>query len=516
MNVVFRVDASNQIGSGHVMRCLTLAQALCERDATCTFICRELDGNLIWLIKERGFSVYTLPSYENGYTANDDDVSHAGWLGCDWQTDASETQLYLGTLKPDWLIVDHYAIDGRWEEALKSVYNKLLVIDDLADRNHICDVLLDQNLVEGMEDRYTSLVSSHVVLLLGPDYALLQYKYSLFHDKIQPKSKSISRILVYFGGRNATNITAQTISAFLQLDRSDIGLDIVLSDHPEDADTVFAEIASHENIKIHQRQHSLAELLLESDLAIGAGGVTNWERICLGVPTIVITIADNQIPMAQKLHLENLIQWLGTEADVGEDLIRDSIAEFIKCGINELWVRKCLATVDGKGVSRVIDHLAREEPQFFCRSAKTCDEQLLLEWANDPITRSSSFSATEIGIEEHHAWFSECLRNTYYSRIFIVETPKTNPIGTVRFNKHESEWEVHFALAPEYRGKGYGKEMVKSGINSLRRELGGVTIVGQVKQDNIQSIHIFTSLGFIQLLQKDAPQEKTIVFRGEA
>lgn len=220
MHVVFRTDASLTIGTGHVTRCLTLAKALRESGAQTLFICREHEGHLCNHIEEQGFAVHRLPSPRKGFVP--DDVSaHAAWLGATWQEDADSTVAAITSLqmKPEWLIVDHYGIDQRWEERLRPLVNRIMVIDDLADRHHDCDILLDQNLVPDLEIRYDSLIPEGCTRLLGPDYALLQPIYAELHDRIPPREGPIRRTLISFGGADSDNLTGRALEAVISLKR---------------------------------------------------------------------------------------------------------------------------------------------------------------------------------------------------------------------------------------------------------------------------------------------------------
>lgn len=199
MNVVFRVDASLLIGSGHVMRCLSLADALRDRGGECHFICRDHPGHLNDLIARRGYSVHSLAAAEGGVAVSG--LVHGAWLGVGQEQDASEAALILNELKPDWLVIDHYALDIRWEQQLVRYCKKLMVIDDLADRVHACDLLLDQNLGRARED-YVALLPASGKALIGPEYALLRPEFAALRDyslqrRRQPR---LENILISMGG----------------------------------------------------------------------------------------------------------------------------------------------------------------------------------------------------------------------------------------------------------------------------------------------------------------------------
>ncbi|MBL0225443.1 MAG: UDP-2,4-diacetamido-2,4,6-trideoxy-beta-L-altropyranose hydrolase [Geobacteraceae bacterium] len=177
MMVCIRTDASDVIGSGHVMRCLTLADELRQRGADVIFICRILLGNLIGLIEDKGYSVVRLQQPETEYIAAAEDVAHAAWLGVSWEQDAVDTIDAFGEKHPKLLIIDNYALDSRWETKLRPYVEKIMVIDDLADRSHDCDLLLDQNLYQSIETRYDKLISESCKRLLGPKYALFRPEF---------------------------------------------------------------------------------------------------------------------------------------------------------------------------------------------------------------------------------------------------------------------------------------------------------------------------------------------------
>ena len=357
MLVVFRVDASGVIGTGHVMRCLTLADSLRSRGGQCVFVTREHDGHLGGLIRGRGFEAIVLP-LEPAIAPTTGGYGH--WLGGGWEADADATLAAFAGRRPDWVIVDHYAIDERWERRVKPHCHRLAVIDDLADRDHDCDLLLDQNAVAGAEERYAGRVPGSCHLMLGPRYALLQPKYAELHANARTRGTEIRRVLVYFGGVDAKDITGLAVDALLALDRPDIAVDVVVEPTHPRARSLAERVAGHANFTVHGRLPTLAPLMLAADLAIGAGGATTWERCCLGLPTLVITIADNQTAAAAELHRQGLIRWLGRHSDANSEALREELKRLLGEGIADTWSKKCSELVDGRGASRVVDELWRK------------------------------------------------------------------------------------------------------------------------------------------------------------
>jgi UDP-2,4-diacetamido-2,4,6-trideoxy-beta-L-altropyranose hydrolase len=500
--VVFRTDASLIIGSGHVFRCLSLASALREKGASASFICRDHDKNLCALIAAKGFSVTCLaeaPATAWQVPVDDSLPVYASWLGTSWETDAIQTRSAIEALgeMPDWLIVDHYALDGRWEAALRPTARRIMVIDDLADRRHDCDLLLDQNLLADMMTRYAGKVPEHCGLMLGPEYALLQSDYAHLHSRILPREGPIKRVLVFFGSADTANVTGRSVAAFLRLDQPEVELDVIVPEDSPNADTVHKQVEKAANIHLHSRLPSLAQLMARADLAVGACGVTTWERCCLGLPSLVITLAENQRPIAAELHRRGLIRWLGHEDEVDDFIIERDLGNLLKNGLTPDWSQSCHEAVDGRGTARVCAVLTPSPDLLLqARLAGAGDEQLLLEWANDPTVRRNSFSPYPVSPETHQIWFRTRLRDLDGCHLYIVETDDHVPVGQVRFERATVGWEVHYSVAQAFRGKGVGRSVLESAIRSLCPDGRGVPISGRVKVGNVASRRVFEALGF--------------------
>lgn len=312
MKAAFRVDASMQIGSGHVMRCLTLAEALRANGAQCHFISRAHSGNLLELIRERGFAVTALPVERPLPTSNTQVASerfkepvHTPWLGGDWQTDAEQTRAIVETMHPDWLVVDHYALDQRWEAALRPHYQKLLVIDDLADRPHHCELLLDQNLGRLPND-YFNLVPTHCKVLTGTQYALLRPEFvALRAYSLQRRQQPLlKQVLITMGGVDQPNATGQVLQALKGCALpQDCRISVIMGLQAPWLQQVGAQAqAMPWPTEVLVNIRDMARRMADSDLAIGAAGSTSWERCCLGLPTLIVVLADNQRAIAEALQ----------------------------------------------------------------------------------------------------------------------------------------------------------------------------------------------------------------------
>ncbi|MDC1075685.1 UDP-2,4-diacetamido-2,4,6-trideoxy-beta-L-altropyranose hydrolase [Litorivicinus sp.] len=511
MKIIFRADASRQIGHGHVLRCLTLAKALRNHGAECRFICREHTGNLIDQIRQEGFKCTQLPMHiDQSSNANDSASIHSAWIGSSWRHDAHESIHTLGAELVDWLIVDHYGLDKRWESIVSPHVKKIMVIDDLADRHHDCDLLLDQNLVANFETRYQNLVPEHCGVLLAPKYALLQPEYAELRPHVPMRSNPIRRILVFFSGADQHNLTGQTVSSFLKLKRNDIKLDVVVGSTSPYAAEIQELIEPYANITLHDALPSLAPLILKADLAIGGGGATSWERCCLGLPSLVITLAENQKPIAAELHRRGLVNWLGHYDAVTDGMLRNAIQAAIDHNELEIWSKAQLSVTDGNGVKNVVSVLAlNSEANLKARHARPDDSSLLLRWVNDPLVRANSFNSEAIVAETHQDWLCSRLRDPEHFKIYIVETDNGLPIGQVRFELIDDFWTISYSLDRFARGLKLGKRLIETALLEFRIKKKQVTVVALVKKSNTPSNFIFDSLGF----EKDTKKEQVVYRR---
>jgi UDP-2,4-diacetamido-2,4,6-trideoxy-beta-L-altropyranose hydrolase len=347
MKITFRVDASTQMGIGHVMRCLALAEVLQENGANVGFICRKHDGNLIDKIRTYGFNVSELELLQDVQT--DNKLAHSYWLGVTQQHDAKECINILQLEKVDWLIVDHYALDEDWHNELNKYCNKLMVIDDIADRKFQCDVLLNQNL--GIcKDDYKDKVPNNCELLLGCDYALFRPEFLKYRSKSLFKRKStreVKNILVSMGGSDNENITYKILQ---KLD-GNFNIVVVLgaiSVHKE----MIEKYAVGKTIKVVFDVVNMAQLMFDADLSIGAGGATSWERCCLGLPTLMYITADNQKNVAKNLNKSGAVK-----------IVRNLKSDLTEISSNfNLWINmsnQATKVCDGMGGLRFLEILER-------------------------------------------------------------------------------------------------------------------------------------------------------------
>lgn len=357
MKIAFRADASVLIGTGHVMRCLTLADELTRLGHQCQFICREHEGHLEDLIVSKGYKIYLLscvPSIEQQPAVNTDNA-HADWLGATWQEDAEQTLKVLSLTRNEWLVVDHYALDVRWERQVAKAVDHIMVIDDLADRAHEANLLLDQNVLStAMKECYKKQVNSDCELLLGPRYALLGQEYGFLAAALPERDGRVSRVLIFVGGSDPHHLTERYLKALNADDLQHLQVDVVIGkNHPAPYE-VFDLVSGRENTRLYSGLPSLAALMIRADLMLGAGGATNWERMCLGLNSIVTSVARNQRKVNEDLCRRQLLHFLGDAEEVTTENIRATLNLMVGCPLEvseqSKRMREC---VDGNGCKRV-------------------------------------------------------------------------------------------------------------------------------------------------------------------
>lgn len=352
MKFVIRVDASRWIGSGHVMRCLVLADALKDSGHKVTFVSRPQQADLTELIEQRGHEVTLLPTLRNELIPKSD-ADYQTWLQVNWQQDCEEFLTKVSTA--DWVVVDHYGIPQEWESKVASRLNcKIFAIDDIA-RGHQCDVLLDQTALRS-ETTYHGLVPNHCRRLVGAKYALLGKTFADRRSQLQDQSRDQSRILVTMGGIDEPNATLKVIKA-LEKEKNSLTVTVLLSPRAPHYEVVRAYCRDQIGWITHMDFCSdVAELMTHHGLAIGAPGATSWERACLGLPSIVIPLAENQQTICN-----NLVRSGAALCVFLEDIANKLWPALLQLRQNYTYHQaQNLSLCDGLGSQRVLEHLINE------------------------------------------------------------------------------------------------------------------------------------------------------------
>ncbi|MNJ17316.1 UDP-2,4-diacetamido-2,4,6-trideoxy-beta-L-altropyranose hydrolase [compost metagenome] len=353
MRILFRVDASLSMGSGHVMRCLTLARALLAQGHRCVFVSREHPGNLNAVIQGHGFELHSLPMG----CSQDTGLQHSHWLGSSQDEDIRISRSVIDSFRPTWLVVDHYALDQRWEEAVTPTDCRLLVIDDLADRLHACDVLLDQNLGRCVAD-YQPLVPAHCKILAGPLNAVLRPEFAELRkiSLARRREARLRKVLVTLGGVDQYNHTGAILDALRLCELPDaIHFTVVMGgEAPHLAAVQRVASTCPWPVEVLCGIGDMAQRMVDADLAIGAAGGTSWERCCLGLPTLLVIIAENQRSAGHALESVGAVQLI----DLALPLTKQLQSAFMRLGNGEglqLLGSAAAQIVDGRGVERILE-----------------------------------------------------------------------------------------------------------------------------------------------------------------
>lgn len=308
MKIAFRTDASDQIGTGHFMRCITLADKLKKHSVKIRFISRDLPQHLIEMLNSKDFEYTPLKKIITKELI--DELPHARWLGTSQIIDAQETIQSLTNNIWDWMVVDHYALDERWENIIIKSVKQLMVIDDLANRNHNCDILLDQNLNRSEAD-YKQLVPKKCDLFVGVRYALVREEFwSLRNKKKTPNTTLKKNILVFFSGADINNYTGRTLEILSTREFSGINVDVIIGANNKFSEEIKLK-CSNFKFHCHIQTKNMAEFMHKADLFIGGGGGSINERIVMKLPSVAIAVSSNQIEPLEKLSDTGSCIYLG-------------------------------------------------------------------------------------------------------------------------------------------------------------------------------------------------------------
>ena len=519
MKIVVRADASLTMGSGHIMRCLTLADGLKQQGHDISFICRQHDGHLADLIGQKGFAVQLLAKSKTADFIKQH--VHSEWLDASESDDFAECKPILQALKPDWLIIDHYAIGKNWEQQAKRLLPnlKILAIDDLADRTHDCEILLDQNFGRKNED-YQPLVPSDCQRLLGTRYTLLRDEFASWRAMSLNRRKSVqppNNILVNLGGVDNDNVTLkilQSLNTFVQQSTQAFNVTVVMGKTAPHIVRI-QDFAKQANFPCHVivNANNMAELMANADLAIGAAGSTTWERCCLGLPMVLIVLADNQQVIAKALADKNVVKVVTDMAALDEQLPRllSEIADNYK-----KFSRQSAKLVDGQGAKRVAHRIEFAQKFQHCqvRQATQADSQMIWQWRNHIDVRRWMFGQDEIALADHEKWYGKQLdRANVHLLIFEVAG---EPMGLVNVtqmtvdkyqtlqlanthapNPNEKTASWGFYLSPNSpKGQGLGFALGVLAIAQIFNTTDIGKITAQVLAYNTASLALHRKLGF--------------------
>ncbi len=474
------------------MRCFTLANQLLMQGNELTFVSRHYLPSMINILQHSEIPFKVLPPVSPS-KASDDNL-YADWLGTSQLQDAKDTINALSNTKVDWLIVDHYALDYSWEVKLRPYTDKIMVIDDIANRKHDCDLLLDQNYYHNEYNPYLNLVSPACRILLGPKYALLRPEFANLRAQNKLKEDQIYRVLIFFGGVDEWDYTSKAIEAVSAVKNQTLAVDVVIGDQHPNKDNII-RTCQQLSYQCYVQTNKMAELIAQADIGIGAGGSSTWERCALGLPTITLCVANNQRALCQNAALAGAIYYPDW---TDHDLINEIRIHF-EAMLKNQFLRKAIRQnamqlVDTKGTDRIVSLLDTSDLKI--RLASIEDMQSIFEWRNHPDIRAISRNKQTIEWNKHKVWFEQLLIKDDIKLLIISENQKD--VGVVRFDLNAPSAEISIYLIPGTLQNGLGTKLLdiaEKWLQSYHPEINEIS--AEVLASNPKSKHFFIKNGYV-------------------
>lgn len=485
MNICFRVDASAQIGSGHFMRCLTLANTLKPISTKISFISRHLPDYLKQTLYEQGYESVLLNSSLDSQSSFSSESLYSSWLGVSQEKEAQDIKKRFSNNSWDWLIVDHYALDYRWESILRKLTHKIFVIDDLADRKHDCDILLDQNLYSDMNTRYIGKVPSHCHLLLGPKYCLIRDEFCQFRKFVKPRSGAINNILIYFGSIDSNNETYAAINALISSDLNYLSVDVVIGlQHPNLKK--IQTTCEKNNFTCHIQTNKMSELMAKADFAIGAGGISTYERLYLRLPAILKPISENQKKALIYMSELGLIDIYFTQQELEEKL-----EKIIK--LENASPQDCVED----GSRKVLEYFKSDLIQLI--KTRPLDIKHTFIWLQDRQLREDFLMTKKPVRKEHFSYWRKLLNSDTqqsYSIFYSGQHVGNCGLKNICFNECKCELWIYIADV-SVRGKGVAKSAIFELLTVAKNILSCTYVYLHVSKANKIAVHLYEKTGFV-------------------
>ncbi len=492
MNVVLRVDASSAIGTGHVRRCVALAQALQGQGDEVAFVTRDLGLDVRPIIAAAGIKRNaTLPQPVGPLAEAQTPIPHAAWAQVSQDQDVADTLLALAAWAPAWradlVVVDSYAFDAHWHTAIASALCcPIAAIDDLADRAMECDTLIDHTHADDHRAKYAAVARGKPRILGGPRFGLLSPAYAqasryCFKDKL-------ASIGVFMGGVDAGNYSCLVLEA-IALAGFEGPVEVVTTSANPNLCALREAVVARPKTRLTLDLPDLAGFFARHDLQIGAGGSACWERCCMGAPALLCVVAPNQKAVAPALARDGVV---ALAADPCPPAMASDLSRLIgDAGLRRSLARKAAALVDGRGAQRVA--LALAASALKVRPANIADARLMFEWRNHPATRSVSVSRDPLDWNDHCAWLERALSSE--AKAILIGEIGGRAVGVIRFDWGVQRCaQVSLYCDPELHGLGLGSGLLRAGEEAAQPAI----IEAQVLEHNTASRKLFARNGYRQ------------------
>ncbi len=488
MKVAIRVDASAKIGTGHLRRSLSLAQALRKLGAKVRFVTRDLGIDSMALIAEQGFEdTIVLPAPAKTFVP-DPAVPHSTWAEVAVERDVAETADALHAFAPDWVVLDSYAFDARWHGGVREALGcRIAQIDDVPDRRTAPDLLIDHTYTPDHRAKYADCMVGRTRILGGPRYGLLGPAFAeagryAFHETVRS-------VGVFMGGVDADNHSSIVLDA---LDETGFAgpVEVVATSANPNLAALRERIAARPGTTLSLDLPDLATFFARHDLQVGAGGGATWERCCIGVPTLLVVVAPNQNTVAPALAAKGAVAFA---REPTSECIAAELASLIPdSGRRRALAKGARELVDGQGATRVA--LAMLAETLAVRPATSDDAQLMFGWRDDPVTRAVSLESGALEWDGHVAWLGRVLANP--ARLLFVGEIGGRPVGVIRFDfSSETRAEVSLYLDPALHGLALGPALLLAGEAAADPQ----TVDATVLESNRPSQTLFARCGYKQM-----------------
>ncbi len=473
---MFRTDASSKIGMGHFMRCLALAEAWLETGGRALFAMTETTPATESHLRSIGAASVRLAATSGGVE------------------DARETAALAAREGAAWIVADGYEFGPEYLQTLRGEGRRLLFLDD--DGRHPryeADLVLNQNL-HAAEALYPAR-AAHTRLLLGPRHALLRRQFRDRAPAVRAFPPAARRILVTLGGADPDNATQLVIEALQALPESAIEVIVLVgASNPHGPQLEAAVAAAPLRITLRHDAKNMPELMAWADLAISAAGSTALELAFMGVPMLLLVLADNQAPGAERMHRAGAAHSLGWARELSPAALAEAVRHLISDPDERARLaRTAQALVDGRGAPRVVRAL--REKVLRLRPATSDDLRLLFDWANDPEVRAASFDSREIAWSEHERWFRARLASPL-AVLLIAETAEHQPLGVARFQTADGVATISISIDAAFRGGGYGRQLIEKSSRQMLDQPQVRSVRALIKADNPASARAFLAAGY--------------------
>jgi len=479
--LLIRADASAAIGTGHVMRCLALAQAWQDAGGSVVFTMAEATPAVRARLVAESCEVVSIPVAEGA-------------------EDARLTVALARERGVQWVVVDGYQFGAEHQRDLKAAGFNVLFLDDYGHASSYCaDLVLNQNI--GAKEELYAEREPATRLLLGPRYSLLRREFSEWREWTREIRSEASRVLVTMGGSDPQNVTASVIEALCTTRIEGVEA-IVVVGGSNPRFNALQEVANQANLQsgaeiaVRKDISNMPELMAWADVAVAAAGSTCWELCLLGLPSLLIDVAANQTALARELGRLGCAIHVGNVQGVSPAKIAAELEPVMRLSDQRRSLSQAARKlVDGFGAKRVISAM-RGCGEIYLRRASASDARLLWEWANDPEVRAASFSPAAIPWDTHIVWFEKKLA-TAECLILIAEGERGIPLGQIRFErKHGGNFEVDISVAKAHRGCGVAAGLIDKGVRQLLEREAPARILARVKLSNKASMRAFEKAGF--------------------